>query len=79
MRDPRGVLDPLLRQLDDAIRFVVRQRPEQHAVHDTEDCGIGPDTDRERDDGHQRKDRTPDQHPQRETNITHAVYSCGPD
>src|SRR4029077_19969392 len=52
----RGVPRP---EDEEAIRVRERQRAQQHAVDHAEDRGIGADTEREGDQGHQREARSP--------------------
>src|SRR4029077_20421020 len=45
----------LFLQNHNAARLVERQRPEQNGVHDAEDRGVGPDSERQSEDGHSRE------------------------
>ena len=68
-----GVLDPRrdlrLAQVHDAVGFGVGKRPQQDAVDDAEDRGIGADAEAERQDERERESRHAGQGAQREANI----------
>jgi hypothetical protein len=51
----RSLLEPQAGERDDAVRFVIGERFEQHCIHDTEYSGIGPDAKRHHQHGQQRE------------------------
>ena len=51
---------------DERARVAIGQRPQQHAVDDAEDGGVGADAERQRDNRRRRHARRPAQHAQRE-------------
>jgi hypothetical protein len=54
---------------DEPVRVRVGQWLQQHRVDDTEDRGVGADTEGEREDGHAREARIAHEHPERESHV----------
>ena len=59
---------------DQFIRFGNRKRAEEQHVHDAEDYGIGPDTQRQRQHGNQTEARIFPEHPRAITQVLKDVF-----
>jgi hypothetical protein len=62
-------------QLDELVRFGIRQRPEQDGIDHAEDSGVGPDTERQREHRHRGEARILPQHPHAETNVLNERFA----